>query len=252
MRQILPGGKEPDGQSLRFYGSGSSMKTTLAIYDMDRTITRRPTYGAFMRRAVAGLAPWRIVLAPLVILTTLAYLLRLIDRGRLKEANFRLLIGRVAPERLERLVEDFAARQVRTNIMDGARARLAEDKAAGRRLVLATASYRLYAAAIARRLGFDDVIATDVEYDAHGRTVARIDGVNCYGLGKLDMIEAWLQQQGLERDAVHIRFYSDHISDAPVHHWSDEAFATNAHARLVRLAEDEGWEVLDWRDRRRA
>lgn len=228
------------------------MTTTLAIYDMDRTITRRPTYGAFMAHAVARLAPWRIVLAPLVALTTLAYLARLIDRGRLKELNFRILIGRVAPERLERLVQDFAARQVRTNIMAGARARLAEDKAAGRRLVLATASYRLYAAAIAQRLGFDDVIATDVEYDSHGRTVARIDGVNCYGLGKLDMIEAWLQRQGLERETVHIRFYSDHISDAPVHHWSDEAFATNAHARLIRLAEDEGWEVLDWRDRRRA
>jgi HAD superfamily hydrolase (TIGR01490 family) len=252
MRQILPGGKEPDGQELRFYGSRSSMTTTLAIYDMDRTITRRPTYGAFMAHAVARLAPWRIVLAPLVALTTLAYLARLIDRGRLKELNFRILIGRVAPERLERLVQDFAARQVRTNIMAGARARLAEDKAAGRRLVLATASYRLYAAAIAQRLGFDDVIATDVEYDSHGRTVARIDGVNCYGLGKLDMIEAWLQRQGLERETVHIRFYSDHISDAPVHHWSDEAFATNAHARLIRLAEDEGWEVLDWRDRRRA
>lgn len=228
------------------------MTTTLAIYDMDRTITRRPTYGAFMAHAVWRLTPWRALLAPLVLLTTLAYLARLIDRGRLKELNYSILIGRVAPERLERAVQAFAARQVATNIMDGARARLAEDKAAGRRLVLATASYRLYAAAIAQRLGFDDVIATDVEYDTHGRTVARIDGVNCYGLGKLDMIEAWLQKQGLERDAVHIRFYSDHISDAPVHHWSDEAFATNAHARLVRLAEDEGWEVLDWRDRRRA
>jgi HAD superfamily phosphoserine phosphatase-like hydrolase len=228
------------------------MKAALAIYDMDRTITRRPTYGAFMALAIWRLAPWRIVLAPVIVLTTLAYLAGAIDRGRLKELNFQLLIGRVAPERLERVVQDFADRQVRTNVMPGARTRLAEDKAAGRRLVLATASYRLYAAAIARLLGFDDVIATDVEYDSHGRTIARIDGVNCYGLGKLDMIEAWLQQEGLEREAVHIRFYSDHISDAPVHHWSDEAFATNAHARLVKLAEDEGWDVLDWRDRRRA
>jgi HAD superfamily hydrolase (TIGR01490 family) len=252
MRQNPAGGKEPDGQPLRFYGSNRPMTTALAIYDMDRTITRRPTYGPFMWFAMTRLAPWRLALAPLVVLTTLAYLAGTIDRGRLKEANFRLLVGRVAPARLERVVEAFADRQLRTNIMAGARARLAEDKAAGRRLVLATASYRLYAAAIARRLGFDDVIATDVEYDRQGRTVARIDGVNCYGLGKLDMIEAWLQQQGLEREAVHIRFYSDHISDAPVHHWSDEAFATNAHARLVRLAEDEGWEVLDWRDRRRA
>ena len=228
------------------------MTTALAIYDMDKTVTRRATYGPFIVFAALCVAPWRLVMAPALAATTLAYLVGLIDRARLKELNFRLLVGPVAPDRLERVVEAFADRQLKTNIMPGARARIAEDKAAGRRLVLATASYRLYAAAIGKRLGFDDVIATDVEYDVNGRTVAKIDGVNCYGLGKLDMIEAWLQQQGLEREALHIRFYSDHISDAPVHQWSDEAFATNAHARLIRLAEDRGWEVLDWRDRRRA
>ena len=108
---------------------------------------------------------------------------------------------------------------------------------------MATASYRLYAAAIAERLGFDDVIATDTLPDSQGRIVARIDGRNCYGLAKLDMIEAWLQREGLEREAVHIRFYSDHVSDAPVRRWCDEAFATNAHARLIRVAEAEGWQV---------
>ena len=226
------------------------MTATLAIYDMDKTVTRRPTYGPFLWHAMWRLAPWRALFTPLSALATLAYALRIIDRARLKEWNYRLLVGAAAPERLERVVESFAARQVATNVMAGARARIAEDKAAGRRLVLATASYRLYAAAIARRLGFDDVIATDTQIDARGRTLARIDGRNCYGVAKLDMIEAWLQREGLARDAVHIRFYSDHVSDAPVHHWSDEAFATNAHARLIRLAESEGWEVLDWRDRR--
>jgi HAD superfamily phosphoserine phosphatase-like hydrolase len=228
------------------------MTAALAIYDMDRTVTRGPTYGPFVWYASTRLAPWRLLLAPLAALATLAYGLGLIDRGRLKELTYRLLVGRADPKRLDRVIQAFADRQLATNILPGARARLAEDKAAGRRLVLATASYRLYAAAIAQRLGFDDVIATDTEMDAEGRTVARIDGRNCYGIAKLDMIEAWLQREGLEREAVHIRFYSDHVSDAPVHLWSDEAFAANAHDRLVRLAEEKGWEVLDWRDRRRA
>jgi HAD superfamily hydrolase (TIGR01490 family) len=228
------------------------MTSALAIYDMDRTVTRGPTFGAFLWHAVRRLAPWRALFAPLVLLATLAYGLGLIDRARLKEWNYRMLVGHVAPARLERVVQSFAERQVETNILPGARQRIAEDKAAGRRLVLATASYRLYAAAIARRLGFDDVIATDTRIDERGRTLAWIDGRNCYGIAKLDMIEAWLQREGLDRDAVHIRFYSDHVSDAPVHHWSDEAFATNPHARLIKVAQDEGWEVLDWRNRRRA
>ncbi len=227
------------------------MTGALAIYDMDKTVTRRPTYGLFLLYAATRLGPWRLLFLPCLIVTGLSYLAGRIDRARLKEINYRLLIGGIAPERLDPVVQGFADWQLRTNVMAGALARIAADKAAGRRLVLATASYRLYAAAIAERLGFDDVIATDTLRDRKGRIVARIDGRNCYGDAKLDMIEAWLQQQGLEREAVHIRFYSDHISDAPVHHWSDEAFATNAHDRLVRLAENQGWEVLDWRDRRR-
>ena len=224
------------------------MAMQLAIYDMDRTITRYGTYTPFLIHAALRLAPWRLLLAPLVLISMLAYGARLIDRGRLKEINYRLFVGRgVAPERLEPVIESFADRQLAANILPGARARIAEDRAAGRRLVMATASYRLYAAAIAQRLGFDDVIATETRLDTAGRVVATIEGKNVYGPAKLEAIEAWLAREGLAREAIHIRFYSDHVSDAPVHHWADEPFAANAHDRLVRLAEAEGWEVLDWR-----
>ena len=148
--------------------------------------------------------------------------------------------------KLEPVIQSFADRQVAGNIMPGARASIAADRAAGRRIVMATASYRLYAGAIAERLGIRDVIATETRLDAKGRIVARVEGSNCYGDAKLAMIQAWLEREGLTREAVHIRFYSDHVSDSVVHHWSDEPVATNAHDRLVKLAHAEGWEVLDW------
>jgi HAD superfamily phosphoserine phosphatase-like hydrolase len=225
-----------------------AMKSTLAIYDMDRTITRRATYTPFLIHAALQLAPWRLIMFPLVLLSMLAYVARLIERGRLKEINYTLLVGRgIAPERLEPVIQSFADRQLAGNIMPGARASIAADRAAGRRLVMATASYRIYAAAIAERLGFKDVIATETQLDAEGRIIARIQGQNCYGDSKLAMIQAWLEREGLARDAVHIRFYSDHVSDAVVHRWSDEAVAANAHDRLLRVAKAEGWEVVDWR-----
>ena len=223
------------------------MKAALAIYDMDRTITRKATYTPFLIHAAARLAPWRLVLLPFALLSTLAYALKLIDRSRLKEINYRLLIGGATdPVKLEPVIQSFADRQVAGNIMPGARASIAADRAAGRRLVMATASYRLYAGAIAERLGIRDVIATETRLDAKGRIVARVEGSNCYGDAKLAMIQAWLEREGLTREAVHIRFYSDHVSDSVVHHWSDEPVATNAHDRLVKLAHAEGWEVLDW------
>ena len=223
------------------------MKAALAIYDMDRTITRKATYTPFLIHAASRLAPWRLVLLPFALLSTLAYALKLIDRSRLKEVNYRLLIGGATdPVKLEPVIPSFADRQVAGNIMPGARASIAADRAAGRRIVMATASYRLYAGAIAERLGIRDVIATETRLDAKGRIVARVEGSNCYGDAKLAMIQAWLEREGLTREAVHIRFYSDHVSDSVVHHWSDEPVATNAHDRLVKLAHAEGWEVLDW------
>ena len=40
-------------------------KQQLAIYDMDKTITRVPTYPGFLRHAALRLAPWRLILLPL-------------------------------------------------------------------------------------------------------------------------------------------------------------------------------------------
>ncbi len=222
-------------------------RIALAIYDMDKTVTRKATFTAFLLHAARRLNPLRLALLPATAITGAAYVLKLIDRARLKELNYTLLIGRPTPERLAAAVESFADAQLAGNILPGARVAIAADKAAGRRLVLATASYRLYAAAIARRLGFDDVIGTLQQVDAKGRTLARIDGANCYGAAKHDMILAWLEREGLERDAIHVRFYSDHVSDAVVHHWADEPVAANSHRPLLDLAKAEGWEVAEWK-----
>ncbi len=219
--------------------------TDFAIYDMDRTVTRRATYTPFLLHCALRRAPWRLLLLSLVVASMIAYVLKLIDRGRLKEINHRLLLGHKRhPRELKPLVESFADRTVASNIRPGARAAISRDKAEGRRVVLATASYRLYADAIADRLGFDDVIGTGSIIGLDERVHAKIDGENCYGPAKLRMVSTWLDKSGLERG--HVRFYSDHASDAPVFEWADEAVAVNPHARLARLATERGWAVEDW------
>ena len=221
--------------------------TDLAVYDMDRTVTIGATYTPFLLHCALRRAPWRLLLLPLVILSMLAYVVRLIDRGKLKEINHRLLLGaKVHPRDLQPLVDGFAEAQLATNIRPGARAAIARDKAQGRRLVLATASYRLYADAIAERLGFDDVIGTGSVIGLDDRVHAKIMGENCYGPAKLRMISDWLEKSGLTGAHGHVRFYSDHVSDAPAFEWSDEPVAVNPHGKLRRLAEQRGWAIEDW------
>jgi len=219
----------------------------LAIYDMDRTVTRHATYTPFLLHCAVNRAPWRLLLLPFVIGSMLAYIARLIDRGRLKEINHHLLLGaKVHPRDLQPLVENFADRQVASNIRPGARTAIARDKAEGRRLVLATASYRLYADAIAERLGFDDVIGTGSVIGLDDRVHAKIAGENAYGEAKMRMIADWVEKSGLKGVHGHVRFYSDHVSDRPAFEWADEAVAVNPHAKLRRLAEQRGWAIEDW------
>jgi HAD superfamily hydrolase (TIGR01490 family) len=219
----------------------------LAIYDMDKTVTRGPTYTAFLMHVVMRRGQWRMLFLPLVLLSLLAYALRLIDRGRLKELNHHLLIGsKIDPRVLKPLVDSFADRQVATNIRPGACQAIARDKVEGRRLILATASYRLYAEAIARRLGFDDVIGTGSIIGLDDRVHARIDGDNCYGPAKLRMIAEWVERSGLTGAHGHVRFYSDHVSDQPAFEWADEPVAVNPHGKLRQLAQQRGWAIEDW------
>lgn len=219
--------------------------TDFAIYDMDRTVTRHATYTPFLLHCALHRAPWRLVLLPFVIASMLAYVTKLIDRGRLKEINHRLLLGsKRHPSELRPLVDSFADKTAASNVRPGARAAIARDKAEGRRVVMATASYRLYAQAIGDRLGFDDVIGTGSIIGLDERVHAKIDGENCYGPAKLRMVTDWLSARGFQRG--HVRFYSDHASDAPVFEWSDEAVAVNPHDRLVKLAKARGWAIEDW------
>jgi HAD superfamily hydrolase (TIGR01490 family) len=219
--------------------------TDFAIYDMDRTVTQRATYTPFLIHCAVRRAPWRLVLLPFVIASMLAYVLKIIDRGRLKEINHRLLIGhkRHAHE-LKPLIDSFAEKMLASNVRPGARAAIAHDKSEGRRVVMATASYRFYAREIAERLGFDDCIGTNSILGLDERVHAKIDGQNCYGPAKLKMVKEWLASSGLERG--HVRFYSDHASDAPVFEWADEPVAVNPHDRLQRLASERGWRQEDW------
>lgn len=215
---------------------------------MDKTVTRRATYNGFLMHMAWNKSPWRLFLSPLLPVGLLLYLAKVWDRKRLKQFSQRLLIGhRVSPVRFARYLESHADLVVGKNVYPQLLARVAKEKAEGYRHVMATASYRLYVEAIAHRLGFADVIATDLATNSSGHVLARIDGHNCYDAAKLGKVKEWMAVHGLKREQCHIRAYSDHVSDAPLLAFADEAFATNPHEPLAKMAKANGWEIIDWR-----
>ena len=220
----------------------------IAIYDLDRTITRAPTWTPFLLHAVLRHTPWRLALLPVVLGAAGLKGLGLIHRDRLKQVMHRAALGTLSPARAERLAAAWLVRFGPAEIRRKARAQIAADRAAGYRIVVATAAYRFYAEAIARDVGADAVIATATALDARGHLLPRIEGGNCYGPAKRAMIESWLAAEGIDRAAAHVRVYSDHVSDVPSFDWADEAVAVNPHAALRRVAVARGWPVVDWND----
>lgn len=75
------------------HGSMNRPTDLLAIYDMDKTITRAPTWTPFLIHAARSRAPWRLALLPAAALAGIGYTLKLIDRARLKEITHRMMLG---------------------------------------------------------------------------------------------------------------------------------------------------------------
>ena len=218
--------------------------TPLSIFDMDRTITRTGTYSPWLLFWAWREAPWRMALLPVSLLCGAAYLAGLVSRARLKELNHALLMGDAASRaRVDAVARAFAARTLARNVFAGALSQIDAERAAGRRVVLATASYEFYVRAIAEALGIADIVATGSVWEGD-RLRARLSGPNCYGQAKRDMVEAWLMHEGLS--GAPIRFFSDHVSDVSMFELATEPVATTPSAKLRALARARGWPIVDW------
>lgn len=214
----------------------------IALYDLDRTVTRAPTFTPFLIHMAARGGGWRLLGVPLWVLAMLGYKAGLWGRGTLKQFGLRLLVGRVVRSpALQPRIDAFVARQLACNIRPGARAQIAADRAAGAACVLVTAAPEIYAVAMAEALGCAAAIATLHRRDGAGHLFAAIDGANNYGGEKVVRVKAWLAAQGLARDDCHITAYTDHASDAPILDFADTGVLVGRYA-----APDPRWAQTDW------
>jgi HAD superfamily hydrolase (TIGR01490 family) len=214
----------------------------IALYDLDRTVTRAPTFTPFLVHMAASGNPLRLLGVPLWVLAMLGYKAKLYGRKPLKQFGLRLLVGDVVRSaRLQPRIDAFVARQLTHNIQPGARAQITADRARGARLVLVTAAPEIYAEALAQALGFEACIATRHKRDAQGNLLAQIDGANNYGGEKITRVETWLAAQGLSRNDCHLIAYTDHASDAPILNFADTGVLVGRYAKAQH-----GWVQADW------
>jgi phosphatidylglycerophosphatase C len=154
----------------------------LAAFDFDGTLTVRDSFVAFLiwRTRKAKLALALIRLAP-----AFATYLVARDRGRLKAATIRILLGHMPRSALQAEARAFAIANADRLLRPDARAAWARHRAEGLRLVIVTASPEDIVEPFARGLGADGLIGTRLEVDSQGRLTGDLDGANCRGPEKV-------------------------------------------------------------------
>lgn len=138
---------------------------TLAIFDLDGTITRRDTLFPLVLRVLMHHGP----LAMLRLVRVLPAAIRFLwdrDRALLKQSLLRLTLrGTPRPvldDHSRQFVRDTIARRCHAEAL----ATVRRHRDAGHRLVLMSASVDFYVPEFGRQLGFDEVISTGVRWEA--------------------------------------------------------------------------------------
>ncbi len=156
--------------------SPASPRRRIAIYDLDRTITRAPTWTPFLLHAVLRHAPWRLTALPLVLGAAGLRAAGLLHRDRLKQVMHRAALGTLSPARAEALAAAWVARFGPAQIRPGARAQIAADRGRGLSHRHRHRRLSLLCQAIAQAVDADALIATRTATDTRGNLLPRIEG----------------------------------------------------------------------------
>jgi phosphatidylglycerophosphatase C len=200
---------------------------SLAVFDLDGTITRRDTFAPFVW-GFLWRRPWRLPRLLLGLPAVASFAVNR-DLGALKGALIHATLGGANAGDLERWAEHFVAGLLRRGLYTEALDAIAMHRNRGDHLLLMSASTDLYVPRIARALGFDETICSEVRWRADGRLDGRLATANCRGEEKRRCLAAVIARDAPGR----VYAYGDSRADLAHMQLVQEAYLVNASARLA-------------------
>jgi HAD superfamily hydrolase (TIGR01490 family) len=213
-----------------------------ALFDMDRTLVRKDTATLFARyRRDTGRAPWHETLR--VAWWMLQYSLGVIDAARTAELALRVFRGESDAE-LSDYCRPWFAEYVLPLVTRGGRDAVRRHREQGDLVALVTGTTAYAALPLARELGIEHVVCTELDVDGSGRLTGRIIPPLCFGMGKVERVARLARQSGFRLDEATV--YTDSITDLPLLERAGVPVAVSPDARLRRVAYRRGWRIEAW------
>jgi HAD superfamily hydrolase (TIGR01490 family) len=209
---------------------------------MDRTLIRRDTASLYVRyQRDRGEVGRRYSLR--VGWWLFKYTLGVIDAEKVAERALESYRGKEEAWMVDRC-RGWFQEYVLPHVSEAGRRAVEQHRRAGDVLVIVTGATRYAAEPLARELGIDHVVCTELSLDEQGRFTGKLQAPMCYGRGKITRTERLAGEQGFSlSQAV---FYSDSITDRPLLEHVAEPVVVNPDLRLRRLAKQRGWRLERW------
>jgi HAD superfamily hydrolase (TIGR01490 family) len=119
-----------------------------------------------------------------------------------------------------------------------------EHRARGDVVAIVTGATPYMTRPLARHLGIDHIVTSELELDPDGRFTGRLVEPLCYGDGKLARARELAARLAFRlEDAT---FYSDSFTDLPLLEAVRTPVIVNPDPRLGRVARRRGWRVERW------
>ncbi len=210
----------------------STVRSVVAAFDVDRTVTTRDCVVPFLRR-VSGTAPFaaRMALASARLLPAIARGER--DRAKVQAAKI-VFAGRRAVD-VNATGAEFAGAVIRSWLRDDTVARLRWHQSAGHEVVLVSASFGAYLHPLGERLGAAGVLCTELVVGDDGVLTGDLSGLNCRGTEKVRRLHKWLDERHGGRANVELWAYGDSPGDRELLAGADHAVWV--HSRMTAVPE---------------
>jgi HAD superfamily hydrolase (TIGR01490 family) len=221
----------------------ASGERSAAFFDLDKTIIAKSSSLAFSKPFQAGgLITRRAMLRSAY--AQFVYLVGGADHDQMEKirAFMSRLVEGWEVETVKEIVGETLHHVVDPIVYDEAVSLMEEHHAAGRDVVVVSASGAEVVEPIGELLGADDVIASRLEI-VEGRYTGEID-YYAYAEEKARAIETMAAERGYDLEQCFA--YSDSITDAPMLEVVGHPHAVNPDKELRKLAASRGWPVLQF------